>query len=110
MLLGFVGAAVCLYFLVSRSSPVPLPRGVALFGLIMAPLHFWGGVHLFRGHRLGLVVIAVLLVLSPSAARMGLSAGWFGQGVRTEDFENGGIPFLLLFCIARLGGWGPKPK
>lgn len=110
VLFGLAGALLFLYVLVTHSALLPVPRGVAVFGLLSTSLHTWGGVHLFQGHRLGLVVIAVLLVLSPYVVGVGLSAGWLGKGIRAEDLQSGGIPFLLLFCIARLGGWGPKPR
>lgn len=80
------------------------PRYALLLALLaLVAFLFWTSVRLFRGRRVGHVVTAIL-------AGLGVLSGGAGT-VQTGQFDprTGCSLFLLIFCLARLGGWGPRP-
>ena len=71
--------------------------------LLVGGFLFLASVRLWQGRRFGHVVTALVA---------GLGAAFGGYGAAQSGRADAAFwwsLFVLLFCLARLGGWGPKP-
>ncbi len=85
------------------------PGGIALFvGFIivfiaLAGFLLWVSLRTAQGRKIGFVITAVL---SGIGVAMIL---YSGNGAGRPGLVSLWQLFVLIYCVARLGGWGPKP-
>ncbi len=89
-----------------RSRDRDLIPWTLLFGIAAVVLAgiVWVYAQVFRGRRVGFLIAAVLGAIGIAARSLPMVGG--------GRLESGSLPsaFLLVYALARLLGWGPRPS